>query len=344
MIIILVEGMSSSSDVQLTAVFASLAVQINRYFSLIVFIFAVIGSCLNTLVFGHRALRSSPCSRFFLASSAAAIPSLLSGLIGRIVAGWAADPASRSIWLCKFRTLVNETSQCAAIWLIALASIDRWLVSSPNVTHRQMSSVRNATRSIVLTLLLSGLSHIPHTICYEPFQLPPIPLHCYGATSACRLFDDLFYASIVVLLPCSLMLVFGCMTIKNIHQSRRATRPNNIQMSIGNQQTKNLPNAQLKTKMKNERNLTKMLLIQVFILILFTLPQACNSLYATITYGRDKSVLQKAFDQFFYNLTLLLSYMAVGLPFYMYTLTGSVFRSTLMQLFQGTLRIFERFH
>jgi hypothetical protein len=170
-----------------------------------------------------------------------------------------------------------------------------------------------------------------------------MPQRCYGASSACRLFDGIFYASIVVVFPCFLMLVFGCMTINNIHQSRRAIRPNDIPMSITNQQTKNLSTAQLKIKMKNERNLTKMLLIQVFILILFTLPQACNSLYATITYGRNKSVLQKAFDQFFYNLTLLLSYMAVGLPFYMYTLTGSVFRSTLMQLFQGTLRIFERF-
>ena len=331
---------NSSDESYLAAVYAALAVQSNRYFSIIVMLFGVIGCCLNIVVFVQRALRTSPCTRFFLTSSIAGMVSLLSGLMGRLVAGWGVDPAGRHTWLCKFRTLVNASSRCAAIWLIVLAAIDRWLCSCSNVGRRQMSSMKNANRSIALIVFLAMLGHIAQTVCYEPFQLAPMPQRCYGSTPACRVFDDLFYAFVTVLIPCCLMLIFGAMTIKNIQYSRRAIIPTGIPM-IMMQQRSIPPNQRVKIATKNERNLTKMLFVQVFFVALLTLLNAGQSLYATYTYGTRKSQLQTNRDQFLYNLALLLSYSAIGIPFYVYTLTGSVFRSTLIQLFKEKFQCFS---
>ena len=202
------------------------------------------------------------------------------------------------------------------------------------------SSMKNASRSIALTLFLTALGHIAQTVCYEPFQLAPMSQRCYGSTSACRLFDDLFYAFVAVLIPCFLMLVFGALTIKNIRQSRRAIIPT-VKPILTASQRSSQPIGRIKITTKNERNLTKMLFVQVFLIVLLTLLNACQSLYSTYTYGTKKSQLQTNRDQFLYNLALLLSYSAIGLPFYVRTLTSSVFRSTLVQLGKENVRCYR---
>ena len=58
--------------------------------------------------------------------------------MGRLVAGSGVDPVGRQTWLRKFRTAVNATSRCSAIWLIVLAAVDRWLCSCWDVPRRQI--------------------------------------------------------------------------------------------------------------------------------------------------------------------------------------------------------------
>jgi hypothetical protein len=84
---------------------------------------------------------------------------------------------------------------------------------------------------------------------------------------------------------------------------------------------------------KLDRYLRRMLLLQVILLICFTLPQAMHKLYSTLTFSKEKSELQLAIDRFIYNFDLLLPYLASGMPFYVYTLTGGkVFQNALRNL------------
>jgi hypothetical protein len=73
-----------------------------------------------------------------------------------------------------------------------------------------------------------------------------------------------------------------------------------------------------------------MLFFQILLLSFFTLPQAIQNLYSTLTSNQIQSPLQTAINNFIFNLVLLLTYFANGMPFYIYTLNGGIiFRNAL---------------
>ncbi|CAF4085603.1 unnamed protein product, partial [Adineta steineri] len=87
--------MSNISSYENTVeLFDNLTVQIDRYFTVFIFIFAVVGNSLNVLVLSQRTLRSNPCAWLFLTSTIADLISVLFGLTTRILAGWATDPTN----------------------------------------------------------------------------------------------------------------------------------------------------------------------------------------------------------------------------------------------------------
>ena len=79
-----------------------------------------------------------------------------------------------------------------------------------------------------------------------------------------------------------------------------------------------------------------MLFIQILLLCVFTLPQAIQKLYSTLTANQILTPLNTAINNFVFNFVLLLTYFANGMPFYIYTLSGgTVFRTALKQLIQN---------
>ncbi len=86
---------------------------------------------------------------------------------------------------------------------------------------------------------------------------------------------------------------------------------------------------------KIDRYLRHVLFIQIIFLTFLTMPQAIEKFYTTLTINTNKSLLHLSIDKFVYNFVLLLTYLASGITFYIYTLSrGNVFRTTLMNLFK----------
>jgi hypothetical protein len=68
-------------------------------------------------------------------------------------------------------------------------------------------------------------------------------------------------------------------------------------------------------------------------LLLLTLPISATQLYLTMTSHIVKSPLRNAIENLIFNTLLLFLYLACGMPFYIYTLSGgSVFRKALFNL------------
>jgi uncharacterized membrane protein YidH (DUF202 family) len=145
----------SSQNADLIAGFDTARRQTNLYLTIAIFIIGVIGNLFNVIVFSHPTLNRIPTTRYFLAASGASLASLTSVLLARIFSGWGADPASRNTSLCKFQAYTNKLGQICCSYFILAAAIDRWLQSSRNVHHRQMSSIKNSTRIITLILMVS---------------------------------------------------------------------------------------------------------------------------------------------------------------------------------------------
>jgi len=128
-------------------------------------------------------------------------------LLGRIFSGWGADPSSHNTTLWKSEAYTHKVGQTSCSYFIRAAAIDRWLQSSQNIYYRQMSSIKNSTRVIILILMIFSIYHSINAICYEAFlEIPPIK--CYAGSIICRYFENISYALITVLIPQLMMLFF----------------------------------------------------------------------------------------------------------------------------------------
>jgi hypothetical protein len=314
---------ASSSDASFIALLNNASTQINRYFGIFIFLFGILGNTVNTLVLSQRPLRSNPCAWLFLVSSIANSIGILSGLTSRFLSTWGADLTNTNQFLCKIRAFLLFDSITVAFWLITLAAVDRWLSSNLAVNRRQRSTLKNAQRSTILIVVLSTIIEAQQLYCFEA-NLINTPLKCYTRTVMCGIVSDLFFALITILFPLVFMIIFGLMTISNVRKAQARLQP--VTMTVG---------SRFGQQKKTDRHLLIMLFIQVLLMLLFTLPLSVYKLYSTITRNVPKSTLQITVENFIFNIVLLLLYVACGMPFYIYTLTGGkVFRKALFNLLE----------
>jgi hypothetical protein len=320
-------------DAHLIETLTITSVQINRYFALLIFFFGIIGNVLNIFILTQRSLRSIPCIFLFLISSIANIISILFGLTPRILSSWQLDLTETDDILCKLRAFIMFSSRTVALWLIMLATIDRWIISSSNHHYRKLSSLKNAQRGTLIISIISILLYMQMLFCYKA-NLTNTPLKCYGKTPACRLLTDLTYACVTVLLPLILMTTFGFMTISNVRVSRQSIDSQTTNtVKYSNKESLILLKRQKRRWKKVDRYLCRMLLLQVILFIVLTLPQAIHKLYFTIASNKYQSSIEYDFVRFLYGFELLLPYIESALPFYIYILTGGkVFRKALKKL------------
>jgi hypothetical protein len=325
--------MASSVDVSFIASLSNVSAMLNRYFAIFIFIFGTIGNVLNFFVLSQPTLRSNPCALFFLVSSIAHLSFIFSGLTTRMLAGWAADLTNTIGWLCKLRGFVLYTSRTTALWLIALATVDRWLASHSNTHYRQMSTVKNARRSMIFILSVSTLLYVQLFYCYEA-NLINLPLQCYGGTELCRIVTVMCDAFVTVTIPIMFMMIFGVMTISNIRQIQRRLKPLPMSTLVpAKNATSTIPGRHRQRSKKTDRHLLSMLLFQVIVITFLTLPFTIVEIYSTLTENQYKTPLQAAIVNFAFNFGLLLVYLCCGTPFYIYTLYGgSVFRRALLKV------------
>ncbi|CAF1047265.1 unnamed protein product [Rotaria sp. Silwood1] len=325
----------NSSDANLILNLNLISAHINRYLSIIILLFGTVGNIFNCLVLSQKSLRKNPCSWLFLVSSIISLITLISGVAVRLMAGWSADLTDTVPWLCKFRIFVLFVSRTIASWLIMLATLDRWLASCIDANRRYMSTLKNAQRGTLLIVFLSSLVYAQIFYCYEA-NLSNAPLKCYGKTIWCRLLIDFTFTVVSILIPSLLMFIFGLMTILNIrHSAQRRIQPMSISLMVQEMTI----NGQQQRWKKTDKHLLYMLLIQVILLTLFSLPQAIQNIYANSTRNESRTPLQSAINNFVFNLFLLLTYVTNGMPFYIYTLAGgTIFRKTLLDVLRRATR------
>jgi hypothetical protein len=325
--------MSSSSDADLIVLLNHVSTQLNRYFAIGIFLFGVVGNIANILVLSQRPLRSNPCAWLFLVSSIAYLISILAGLAPRFLSTWNADLTNTNQVLCKIRAFFVFDSITVAFWLVMLATVDRWLSSSTDVNRRQRSSLKNAQRGVILIIVLSSIIEIQEIYCFEA-NLTNTPLKCYTKTVMCGMVSDMFFALISILIPLFLMFIFGLMIISNVRQAQARLHPMSMTINgrVGHNTT-TVSTGRPNQSRKMDRQLLIMLFIQVLLMLLFTLPISLSKLYTTITRNTPKSALRNSIESFIFNLFLLFLYIASGMPFYIYTLSGgSVFRKALFSV------------
>jgi hypothetical protein len=220
-----------------------------------------------------------------------------------------------------------------------LATINRWIVSSINTRLRNLSSMKNTIRCILIIIAFSMMIHFQVIYCFET-DIESGPQSCFNKDEACRLIADLMFAIITILIPLIFILIFGLLTISNIRSSKSRIDPTG--MSIISRPSNVIEHSHYRRNQQNQKrdhSLLIMLFIQIILLAFLTLPFAIQRFYSTITMNDEKSRLQRSIERFIYQITLLMTFAATGIQFYVNTFSGGyVFRTALFNFFRWIIQ------
>jgi len=291
--------------------------QLLRYMPLITIITGIIGNTLNCLIFTRRSLRRNSCSIYFLASSIANFFGICFGCVTRLLSSFNINPPpSQMAVYCKSKTFLTYIGLAASTWFIVGACADRYASSATSVRIRSFSQVKVARKVVFLISILVILVYFEINFCFDGSVQAG---NCYPSTPLCNTFNNFNLLVTYSLCPPILMLILGYMTIRNVRSGQHLRRETNAK----------------------DRQLTMMLIIQVICISILSMPISIQKIYSQMTVNNTKSSEQVLIENFFATFVVLLVLMNTSTSFYLFTLTGKVFRKELKYLFFSNRRQVE---
>ena len=293
-----------------------ISLELNRFVAIFQIVFGTFGNVMNILIFSRRSLRSNPCSLYFLASSINNLFFLYVATLTRMLSsGWNIDPSNSNLILCRSRIFLVYTSLCLIQWFVVLASIDRYFSSCHTTHQRRWSSLTIARKSISLTIVLVSFAHF-HTFVW--WKIDRI-----GSKTYCNIFQynyeiafQMFFLIFTCILPAMAMAIFGILTIINVKKLHHRVAPNPC----------NATRIDFRSKSK-DRQLSLMLLIQIFVTLLCTMPFSVGNITSMVfNYLIELDEYGTAINTFYSDVGRIVNYFNPIVGFYIYTLSSRTFR------------------
>ncbi len=122
----------------------------------IVFFVGVIGNIFNIIIFNRRRFRNNPCTTYFFALTITSLNNFFFGTLpGYLGDTHGIDIVTNSIAFCRIRFMILNSSAALSAWLIVLAGVDRFCLSSRDANRRRFSTLKNARISVGVATLIS---------------------------------------------------------------------------------------------------------------------------------------------------------------------------------------------
>jgi hypothetical protein len=155
-----------------------------------------------------------------------------------------------------------------------------------------------------------------YEIAYVSNQFGNITPQCNSQKGIYRTFLGFWHMVMSSLCPSFLMLLFGFLTLRNVHQRRQLVQRVGENRAIR----------------RTDNQLLRMLAAQIFLIIIATLPFCINQLYSSFTSSFTKSTLKIAQDNLANQITNIVTFFAHSSSFYLYTLSGTIFRKEVLKI------------
>ncbi|CAF3128382.1 unnamed protein product [Rotaria sp. Silwood2] len=281
--------------------------QANIFLQPFQFSIVMVINILNICVLCSRALRSSSCTHYFLAYSVFSIIYSCLACLTQFLRGFSIDWANHRIG-CKLHFYILFVVPVQANLMLILASVDRYCSSLKSHRLNSKSKIQTPRMNIVIATIAAAIYMSPMLVIYAWNE----------TTRSCHLNSNVaiyiyIFSQIVlyyVLAPL-LMIIFGFLTISNIR--RQSTRL--VYLSV------------CMRRRRSERQLTQMLLLQVGVHLILTLPfgiiYCMNSLKPST---RTPDVLAVRY------ILLMWQQLDYFISFFLYFLSGRVYREQLLYL------------
>jgi hypothetical protein len=294
--------------------------------SIINFALGSVGVLFNMLVFTRSTLRREPCSFYFLSSTFYDSFIVFLILPVRVLSNiYNINGANYNLGVCKIETYIFFVARVISIWLIVLACIDRYLHSSSSERIRRIGSLKSAKISSGILSIIVLISYSHMLVYYEIInvtnQFGIITPQCNSQPGIYRTFLGLWHMVVSSLFPSILMIFFGLLTLKNVRQRRQLVRRAAENPAIR----------------RTDAQLLRMLTAQVLVIIISTLPFCVMQLYSALTSSFTKSTLRIAQEDLAGLTISVVTYFAHTTSFYLYTLSGTIFRKEVLKSFRQCL-------
>ncbi|CAF3364232.1 unnamed protein product [Rotaria sp. Silwood2] len=315
--------MSNTATDWLATQFNTASWAVNQVFIPILFFVGIIGWLLNTITFSRSSLRSNSCATYFHASSWANLCVLFWSPFIYAVGNWSGYRLqSRSILFCKIRIYFITMFCHTSVAFLLLACCDRLLLCSRNANRRRLCHVRIAYKMIIITVIICTL--LPLYIPLKYNRLSALSNLCIIDINFLT-FDVIYKLTVWAIIPPSLMLTFGSLTIYSLRQN--ASRVANIRV--------------------RNRQLTAMLIGQITLYITTTWPYVTVMIYNVLTQNippSSKPATRIAIEAFALTFSAnFFLYLFNSISFLVYTLTAPSFRRELfLALVPASIR--QKFH
>jgi hypothetical protein len=227
---------------------------------------ALITNTINILVLCRQTLRSSSCTHYFLAVSSASVLYITVAPMNVFVHSRFGILLTSTPFTCTTVTFAIYSSALFATLMLVSASVDRFFASSKSVSLRSWSQVFVARRMIIILSILTVVYMSPfYIIYYWDYTANRCSQH---STTLTVLYLSSRVVIYYIVAPLT-MIIFGLLTIHNIHNQRRRVLP--VLMNKVRQNSR-----------RTEGQLARMLIIQVGSYIVFAFPSAIA--YILITF------------------------------------------------------------
>lgn len=293
---------------------------ITRYGMGLTWIVGNFGSIANFLVFCRPNLRKNPCIMYFLASTVSQFVTFNFALFARVLyIGFDIQTINTILWYCKIYYYFFYVFVATARFFIMLASIDRYFASAEDIYWRSWSSPKIARRLIIISFIIWCLIYIQVLVFYDIHNN-----ECSFRTGAYGIFFSVYLSIESGIFPPAIMLIFELLTLRNIRNSKRKTRPLTTVTTAGPIPTSGMS--------KKDLQFSKMLFNQICLWLLLNILNPCYLFYRTITINNHKSVLRLTIESFINNISYLFIYFEFSLTFFIYTLSSPLFRREFNQI------------
>jgi len=293
-----------------------IATQITRWTVPLVLILGILANFLNIIILRRCNMKHHSCTLYFITLS---INNLIYTSIcitsNLLFDGFGIDLTTYSNVFCKLDTYLLNFCPHILLYMLVLASIDRYCSSSLNIQRRRFSNVRIAKWSILIALIFTALFMLENAISVNLINNGFFQCTINTNSILVQILNSLQIIVYVIIAP-FLMILFGLLTIHNTNQFRR--------------------NHLIAFRYRpNERQLTRMLIVQVSTHILLSLPFSVLFFMLIIPISFKSTIM-------FYFLFVIFKipfYIAFITPFFLYILSARLYRHEFILLLKKICRI-----
>ncbi|CAF1418035.1 unnamed protein product [Adineta steineri] len=222
---------------------------------------------------------------------------------------------------CRFSYFGGYVADVLSSFYLILASIDRMLCTSRNARIRRHSNHLVAYTCIIAGTICCMLFHTPALILVNIIEIIPNYYVCYSNSDGYLAFTNYYLLVKVILIP-TLMIICEICTIKNIQSSHRA-RVIPMSITAGNA---------LNHGRSKDRQLIRILLINITVYIIFNIMTPVISLYEQIIQYQSISLAQSQMNSFLTIVSRFVVFIPISVSCYINLIVAKTFRNEIKNL------------